>query len=341
MSRPAPDAPRVLVVRFSSIGDVILVTPLLRALRARHPAAELAVLTKQRYVELLQDNPRVSRVLGLAADEPLPALAARLRAERYTHLLDLHGSLRSRALRLLVPGRWRGFRKHRLARSALIHAKRNLYPGLVPMAERYFRAARDLDVTPDGGPPELFLGRPAIERVAGWLARSGLGRDRPLLAVAPGAAHATKRWPEERWIALVRRLVHTGAEVAVVGGPEDRELCARVAAAGGARAASAAGEFGLQDTGALIRRAAALVSGDTGVMHLATAVGTPVVALFGPTVEAFGFFPYRARATVLERRLPCRPCSSQGGARCPLGHHRCLVDIAPEEVAVAVDALVS
>src|ERR671939_277511 len=76
--------------------------------------------------------------------------------------------------------------------------------------------------------------------------------------------------------------------------------------------------------GALLRRARALVSGDTGVMHMATGVGTPVVALFGPTVRAFGFFPYGSRAQVLELDLACRPCSSKGGPRCPLGHHRCL-----------------
>jgi heptosyltransferase-2 len=84
-----------------------------------------------------------------------------------------------------------------------------------------------------------------------------------------------------------------------------------------------------------------VVSGDTGVMHMATGVGTPVVALFGPTVRQFGFFPYRARATVLERALPCRPCSAMGSARCPEGHHRCLVDLAPSDVARAVEQLVA
>jgi len=84
-----------------------------------------------------------------------------------------------------------------------------------------------------------------------------------------------------------------------------------------------------------------VVSGDTGVMHMATGVGTPVVALFGPTVAQFGFFPYRAPAAVLERALDCRPCSATGTAACPLGHHRCLADITPEEVAAAVERLVA
>src|SRR5213079_3443104 len=96
-----------------------------------------------------------------------------------------------------------------------------------------------------------------------------------------------------------------------------------------------------QETGALLARARVVVSGDTGVMHMATGVGTPVVALFGPTVAQFGFFPYRAPAAVLERGLECRPCSSTGTAACPLGHHRCLTDITPEEVAATVERLVA
>jgi ADP-heptose:LPS heptosyltransferase len=91
----------------------------------------------------------------------------------------------------------------------------------------------------------------------------------------------------------------------------------------------------------LLARARVLVSGDTGVMHMATGVGTPVVALFGPTVEQFGFFPYRGRSIVLQRDLPCRPCSSSGTPVCPLGHHRCMADLAPVEVAGAVERAVA
>jgi heptosyltransferase-2 len=127
----------------------------------------------------------------------------------------------------------------------------------------------------------------------------------------------------------VAKAVRDGLAVVIVGGPDDAALGAALADAGGSRVANAAGVFGLQATAALLQRSRALVSGDTGVMHMATGVGTPVVALFGPTVEAFGFFPYAGQTRVLELPLPCRPCSSQGGPRCPLGHHRCLVDIEP------------
>jgi heptosyltransferase-2 len=290
------------------------------------------VLTKREYVPLLSHNPHVHLVLGLAPNRSLLSLAAELRGDDYTHLLDLHDNLRSRALRLLVPGRWRTYPKHRLARAWLIRAKRNRYRDRRPVAERYFSAARDLDLKPDGCPPDFFLGPEAGEQVSEWLAGVGMQNEPHVVAVAPGAAHATKRWPLEHWQTLVARNVEAGAAVVIVGGPADADLGAALASEGRGRVANAAGVFGLQATGALLQRARALVSGDTGVMHMATAVGTPVVSLFGPTVEAFGFFPYTRQAAVLELPLPCRPCTAQGSSKCPLGHHRCMIDIQPGAV---------
>jgi heptosyltransferase II len=323
-------------VRFSSIGDVLLTTPLLRALRARHPHARVTVLTKRQFAPLLQDNPRIDEVLGVSPYEPLRQVAGRLRAQHFSHQLDLHGSLRTRALRLLVGGAWRGFPKHRLAREVLIRAKRNVYPEDAPVAERYFAAAAELDVVPDGGGPEFFVSAEADAKAAQWLTHAGLGQDRPIVAFAPGAAHATRRWPVSHWIKLVGKVTDTGADALLVGGPDDSAVAAEIASRCRGRAASAAGELSLQGTGAVLKRASALVSGDTAAMHIATGVGTPVVALFGPTVRPFGFFPYNAHATVLERDLACRPCSGSGGPECPLQHHLCMHAIEPDSVFKAL-----
>jgi heptosyltransferase II len=118
----------------------------------------------------------------------------------------------------------------------------------------------------------------------------------------------------------------------IVGGPNDAELADELARDHREQVWRAAGRFGLQGSGALLEHARVLISGDTGVMHMATGVGTPVVALFGPTVRAFGFFPYGQAAEVLETTLPCRPCSAMGGAVCPQGHHRCMKEITPASV---------
>jgi lipopolysaccharide heptosyltransferase II len=336
----ASNQPNVLAVRFSSIGDVLLITPLLRAIRHRHPASRITVLTREPYAPLLSHNPHVDQVLGVTSDRGLASLAADLREGSYTHLLDLHDSVRSRALRTMVPGRWSTYPKHRLARSVLIYTKQNWYRDARPVAERYFSAAHDLDVTPDGKPPEFFPSPDAEGEVAAWLTAT-MGLRSTLFALAPGAAHATKRWPIEHWRALVQRLLAQNVGVVIVGSKEDTPLSAALSDGAGTSVANATGLFGLQGTGALLRRAAAVVSGDTGVMHMATAVGTPVVALFGPTVRPFGFFPYTRRAQVLELALPCRPCSSKGGPRCPLGHHRCLFNIHPDLVYQAVARSIS
>ncbi|MBK6781335.1 MAG: lipopolysaccharide heptosyltransferase II [Gemmatimonadetes bacterium] len=325
-------SPRILLVRFSSLGDVVLTTPLIRALRARHPAATLSALTKQGWAPLLSANPHLDEVISVAPGQSLVPLARALRAARYTHLLDLHGSVRTRVLRLLVPGPWTGFDARRGPRQRLIRQHEDRYPDRVPVAERYFEAAAALDVVPDGGPAELFVSPAAEARAEAWLLRVGLDLDAPLAVLIPGAAHATKRWPVRHWRRLASDLVRRGWRVALLGGGGDRVVAAEIATAAGRRAASSAGELDLQASGALLRRAAVAVSGDTGPMHLATAVGTPVVALFGPTVEQFGFFPYRGRATVLERPMPCRPCSSKGGPRCPLTHHQCMEEMMPDLV---------
>jgi heptosyltransferase II len=327
---------RILCVRFSSIGDVLLTTPLVRALHRRHPDAELYFVTKRALAPLVIENPHVTQVIELAPNERITDLARRLRALGPTHGLDLHGSLRSAALRWLVPCRWAGYSKRKAARATLIATKINIYGRHVPVPERYFEAARALDVQPDGGPAEFFLAPAARAHMSHWLGEIGLAQ-KPFAVIAPGAAHATKRWPLRHWHALASRLQQLGYEVVAVGGPEDREI----AAALGSSVINVAGEFTLQETGACLARATVVISGDTGVMHMATGVGTRVVALFGPTVEPFGFFPYSGRSTVVERDLDCRPCSAMGTEHCPLGHHRCLEDVLPEHVAAAVELLVA
>jgi lipopolysaccharide heptosyltransferase II len=323
-----------LLVRFSSIGDVLLTTPLVRVLRARHPDARLVFVTKRSMAPLVADNPHLSEVVVLEPGESIRSLARRLAALAPTRGLDLHGSLRSTALRVLVRCPWRGYSKRKFARGVLVSTKIDLYGTDVPVAERYFEAARGLDVRPDGAPPEFFLGQAATGWARHWLGEQRL-EERRFAVLAPGAAHFTKRWPLDRWQTAGARLRDRGFSLVTVGGADDRALGEALAPL----AVNVAGTLSLQQTGALLARARFVISGDTGVMHMATGVGTPVVALFGPTVRQFGFFPYRGRAEVLERPLDCRPCSVMGGARCPMGHHRCLADIGSDDVVAAAARL--
>jgi len=322
---PAPLS--ILVVRFGALGDVVLATPLLRAIARAQPGAMVTFVTKAAWAPLLTGHPHVARVEALEPGASVRALAGRLRRTRWDHRLDLHGSLRARALRVLVGGRWRGAGKPRLRRALRVWT--GAAGGAVPaVAEQYFRAARHLGAVPDGGPA---LVTPGLEDVARAAAVRPPG---PYVVLAPGAAHATKRWPPDHWNRLAGLLTDGGRAVVVAGAAGDAH---RVTAP----SAIVACGIGLGPTAALLRDAAAVVAGDTGLMHLATAVATPVVALFGPTDPALGYGPYRARAAVLSRDLPCRPCSVYGTAHCPLRHHRCMIEITPAEVARAVQDLLA
>ncbi len=329
------DSPDILLVRFSAIGDLLLTTPLLRAIRKRHPSARITFVTREEMADTLRHNPRIDRLVTWRREDPLSSLASELREHPWTHRLDLHGSLRSRLLRQMVGGHWTGYSKHRVRRQLLITTRGKRGGDLGAVAERYFQAAADLDVSLDGGPAEFYTTSQAEREADAFLTSHGLGRQRRILAIAPGAAHFTKRWPPEYWSALIRRLRST-RDIVILGGPAERALGERLANEGGDAAASAAGLFSLVGSGALLRRAQTLVSGDTGLLHLATAVGVPVLGLYGPGIREFGFFPYRAPARVLEQQLNCRPCSSHGGPRCPEGHHRCLRDTTPGMVADAL-----
>ena len=206
----------------------------------------------------------------------------------------------------------------------LITAKRDSYPPATPVAERYFEAA--------GGPRRRARRRAArvLSRRGGRPARGALAAgwasatDRPIVAMAPGAAHATKRWPAEHWAELVRRITPTGADVVVSAGRTTPSWRTGSPSSPGPAWRAWRASSVSRRPARCIRRAEVLVSGDTGVMHMATGVGTPVVALFGPTVAAVRLLPLRSDAGVVELDLPCRPCSAQAAPAARSGHHRCM-----------------
>lgn len=321
-----PPGPRVLVVRFSSLGDVVLTTPLLRAIRSRHPAADITVLVQARYADLLAGHPAVTTIVPAAPRERVADLAHRLQPADYDARLDLQDSLRSRRLRRALGGSWGVADRRRAARWLLIWLGVDAYGALVPVAERFFTAARGLDIRPDGEPPDVFP-TPEDEARAAQLAPGDY------VALAPGARWGTKGWPPAHWQALARRLAARGLAVVAVGSAAERDWL---------RGAGILEAYGLplRTTAAILRRARCVVANDSGMLHLATAVRRPVIALVGPTVRAFGYFPYGVPAQVLERPLACRPCSPSGSDHCPLGHHRCMIEIEPDAVAAAVERAV-
>jgi heptosyltransferase-2 len=335
-----------LVVQTSFLGDVVLTTPLIAELAARGP---VHVVATPGGAPLLVRNPDVTGVTvydkrGAARGVGgLAAVAAELNAARIRAASDgardavaylAQGSVRSAALAKLAGFRARvGF-----ATSAgrWLYTRRVAYRDDRHHAERLWSLAVELaDASPSPTQlrPRLFPGGAEREAVDKLLADVALGTA-PLIAVAPGSVWATKRWPY--YADLVRQLP-ASARIVVVGGKDDASLAAEIGDAAPGRVVDATGKLSLLGSAELIARCAVLITNDSAPQHLASAMGTPTVTVFGPTVPEFGFGPLAAHsATTGVIGLECRPCDRHGPQRCPLGHWRCMRDLTPAIVAEAV-----
>lgn len=339
---------RILFIRMSAIGDIILTTPLIRAAKARFPEAEVDFLTKQEHQELLAHHPLLHRVIGFDAGQGLAGLlglAWELRKEHYDLVVDLHSNPRSILVRSFCGAKTkRRSRKYSLERRLLSWFGVNLLKNAVPVAERYFTALADFGISPNGDGPEIYLSKEDSQKAEKILAEAGLW-GRRVIGLAPGASRFTKIWPAKNFAEAGYKLAKDlNAGVIILGGEEDREVSAQVfsglKAAGVEKALNLAGKLSILESAAVIRSLELLVSNDSALMHLATAVQTPVVAIFGPTTKELGFFPYSQKAAVAQKEgLNCRPCSLHGDSACREKHFRCMTEISPETVVDAAEGL--
>lgn len=319
-----------LVIQTAFLGDVVLTTPLLSALAAKHGPVD--VLVRPGATALVETLPSVRDVIGYdkrGRDRGLGAwrrLATRLAKRRYQRVYLPHRSFRSAALAwwAKIPNRI-GFAD---AATPWLYTETVTRPSKAHESERLLALARTSGLRE----PPILLALTDDDRAQAyaWLASKGIGDG--FVAMAPGSVWATKRWtgfPE-----LVRLLK---GRVVVIGGAEDAAAAQSLVDAAPDRVANAAGSFPLRVSAALLERAGVLVTNDSAPLHLASAVGTPTVAVFGPTVPAFGFGPKAPRSAIVERTdLGCRPCSDHGPEKCPLGHHRCMREIPATAVRAAI-----
>jgi lipopolysaccharide heptosyltransferase II len=333
------DEERILVIRFSSLGDILLTAPALRALHRRFPESHIDLLVVDEYQEAASLIPGPDRVLSFDRRSGLSGLW-RLRGEltsRYVALVDLQNSFRSAFLRMTTfPTLWMKARRYRLKRWLLVRFKRNTYRELTPVPVRYLDAMQMFDLYDDERGLELSVSNDLRDWATDFLAGHKL-QDGRLAILCPGSKHFTKRWPEERWRELGAALISRGYHCLVIGGREEQELTGRLTRE--LPGSSAIHDRSVPQVAALMERATVVITNDSGLMHLATGVDTPTVAIFGPTVEEFGFYPFRAKCEVIEHKLYCRPCSAMGGPRCPEEHFRCMLDTSVGTVLAAIDKL--
>jgi len=328
-------APRnILVIQTAFIGDVVLVEPLLAQARASFPDAAIDVLVIPAAAPLLQGNPNLRRVIVFdkrgrdAGVAGLWKLASRLRAARYDLALVPHRSLRSAVLAFLarIPVRI-GFANS---------AGRWLFTRQVPYPQthevlRNLALLRPLGIDADYRDPKIYPTEAEQRKVAQVLA----GCRELKIALAPGSVWATKRWPQERFIELGRRLVQElGASVLVIGGAKDAELAAEVCASIGDGCCNLAGTLSLRESVAALAQCRVLVSNDSAPTHLGVAAGCRVLTIFGSTVPRFGFYPFgeQHRVVQIDRALSCRPCGIHGKTRCHTGTFECMREISVERV---------
>jgi len=351
---------KILIIRLSAIGDILLATPLLRALRTQFPAARLDFVVKAEFADVLRYHPAVDTLYELNTKNGRPelqALGRRLRAMRYDVIFDIHKNFRSRYLaHVAKPQHVFRHRKHVFRRWLLVNAKINLMRNVRPIYRRYLAAAAPLNLAEAaplaaGRRLELFW-READERTAETELRARHWQAHlPLIGLAPGAGYFTKRWPAEYFGELAADFIRRGRQVAVLGGKQDVALAKKIEQTAEAMLGveqnkmpliNLAGALSLPGSAAVVKRCQLLVANDSGLMHVAEAVGTPLLAIFGSTTRELGFFPQSPSSRVIENaNLSCRPCSHLGYAQCPRGHFRCMREITVDAVWNAAREMMS
>jgi len=314
---------RVLIVRLSSLGDVILISSVLSPLKKA--GIEVDLLTYAPFGELFKDDDRVSQVIEVTKERfknlsAIRELAGELSG--YSFVFDLHATLKTRLLTKFLPFQVYTYRKHSLLRR-LMTVFKPLKSKWLFVPELYAQPFREIGVKIENPRPELLVFEEEKKKVKKLLP------DSPFVVVAPGARWETKRYPVERFLQVALTLKGYGLEVVVVGGKGEEEIGKFLKKEAGVT--ELCGKLSLRESLAVISLSLGVISNDSAVLHMGRAVKVPVLAIFGPTHPAFGFAPFEDEGTVITKNLPCSPCSVHGKTRCK---RRLCFDIPPEEIAM-------
>ncbi len=324
---------RILLLRFSSLGDIILTMPVAQAVRRAFPGASVDLGTKLEYRGLLTPPDPFDSVLYLD-NTGLAPFIRRVNQEGYDIIADLHASLRTTVMMPLLKARTRKrYRKGAFSRRLFVST--GIRISSFPSVLRRYLDTFDLSAIPEA--PWFTLGSAEKQQGAALLHAVGAYRGKTV-GIAPGARWSTKKWNIGRYVELAHRIEAGRPDVVFVFGKGDERDRAALLRSGEFKVLDTA-DYTLRETAYALASMDVFVSGDTGLMHLAEAGGTPLVALFGPTTREFGFFPSCSRCVVIEKALACRPCSLHGTERCSEGHFGCMEDITVDEVESAVNRI--
>ena len=319
---------KILLIRFSSIGDIVLTTPVVRAIK-KQLTCDLHVVTKKKYASLYQNNPYIDKVFGV--EHNLNKSIALLKAEKYDFVVDLHKNLRSIKIKKALNAPSASFPKVNIQKWLLVNLKINYLPE-THVVVRYFEAVKSLGVKNDGKGLDFFIPENDIvnlETVNPVLSKGYVG-------FAIGGQHFTKIFPPEKVAEVINKIK---LPVVLLGGEEDflhgEEI---IDLTPGKRVINSCGKFNLNQSASLVKQCSVLITNDTGLMHIGAAFQKPTISIWGNTTPAFGMYPYmpgfEKNFFISEvKGLSCRPCSKLGHKRCPKKHFRCMMDQDIEMIA--------
>ena len=323
---------KILVIRFSSIGDIVLTTPVIRCLKQQLVGAEVHFLTKANFRDVLVANPYIDQLHLLNNNESV--LIQQLKAEGFDYVIDLHHNLRSLRFKLALGVRSRSFDKLNWAKWLLVKLKIKVLPD-VHIVDRYLQTVAFLGILNDDQGLDYFIPEQSQlpENQLAPVYRVGY------VAFVIGGQHATKMLPREKIVAICQAVQRP---VVLLGGPEDKAKGDWIAEQGNGKIYNACGSFKLNESADLLRKAQVVVTHDTGLMHIAAAFRQKIVVVWGNTVPEFGMYPYLPQNQPFqsfEQQLSCRPCSKIGYSACPKGHFKCMQQQDTAAIAAAVRVL--
>jgi len=312
---------KILLIRFSSIGDIVLTTPVVRALKSQMDC-ELHVLTKKQYSGIYRNNPHVDRVHFF--EKELSEVLSELKKQQFDFVVDLQKNLRSLKVKRALNCPSDSFPKLNRQKWLLVNFKIDKMPE-VHIVDRYFEAVKSLGVVNDNKGLDYFIPEDSFVKPAEIDLRLG----KTYIAFVIGGQHFTKMMPPEKVASIITKL---DFPVVLLGGKEDAAKGDEIKNQAGNKAVlNAAGKLSLNQSASIIRQSAVVLTNDTGLMHIAAAFQKPIVSLWGNTVPQFGMYPYlpgsENRSFIAEiSDLKCRPCSKLGFKKCPKGHFKCMME---------------
>jgi heptosyltransferase-2 len=327
---------KILIIRFSSLGDVILTTPLLHVLKKKCPEYQLDYLIKQAYAEVLKNNPNVTNIITASNGLPFSELKSiKKNLKDYDVIVDLHNNLRTFYLKLFARAKKFTFRKYTFRKRLLVWFKINLLKNIPPVIDRYLLSIENLvNIHHELGkhPPEIFIDDKTKKKVDNLFKELNIDLNKKLICIVPGSKHFTKTYPPDLYAELINRFDESKFNFILTGTGNDIHNIDIIKTGTGENVFSLYEKLSIIELAELMRRCDVVITGDTGPMHIAEASGTPIVMMAGSSVKEFGFYPQSKNAKILEIEIKCRPCSHIGRSECPLGHFKCMKEITPEMI---------